>query len=83
MIASTLSIKELHAKTGQQVRRASKNRHPITITDRGESIAMLVSADFFQKKTRKRTILPAYATFIAKVHSHDVLEDLDVIRGDR
>jgi len=83
MIASTLSIKELHAKTGQQVRRASKNRHPITITDRGKSIALLISVDFFQKKVRVRNLLPDYAKFIAKVRSHDVLEDLDAIRGDR
>ncbi|MFZ4116395.1 MAG: type II toxin-antitoxin system prevent-host-death family antitoxin [Chthoniobacterales bacterium] len=85
MIAAlnTLNIKELHANTGQQVRRVSKSRHPITITDRGKSVAMLVSVDFFQKKTRKRTLLPAYAKFMKQSCSHDVLEDLDAVRGDR
>lgn len=78
-----LSIKELHAKTGFQVRRASKSRQPITITDRGEAIELLISADFFQQKKRKRTLLPRYAKFLAKACSNDVLEDLDAVRGDR
>ena len=55
----------------------------MTITDRSKSIAVLISTDFFQKKLRKRTLLPAYAKFIEKARSHDVLEDLDAVRGDR
>lgn len=50
-ISSTINIKELHAKTGEHVRQASKNRHPILITDHGKGIAFLVSANFLKKKT--------------------------------
>jgi prevent-host-death family protein len=37
----TISIRELHTRTGHYVRRAASE--PIMLTDRGESIARLVS----------------------------------------
>ena len=36
----TISIRELHTRTGHYVRRAATE--PITVTDRGETIARLV-----------------------------------------
>jgi len=81
-LSSTINIKELHAKTGEHVRRASKNRHPILITDHGKGIAFLVSANFIQKKRPKRTLLPGYKKFMNKHFSNDVLEDLEAIRGE-
>jgi len=82
-ISSTINFKELHAKTGEHVRRASKNRHPILITDHGKGIAFLVSANLFQKKRPKRTLLPGYKKIMNKRFSGSVLEDLDAIRGER
>ena len=84
MIAtSSISIKELHAKTGQQVRRVNKSRTPITVTDRGKPIAFLIATNLFQSKARRRILLPDYAAFLSKSLSNDVLDDLDAIRGDR
>lgn len=82
-VSSTISIKELHAKTGEHVRQASKTRYPILITDHGKGIAFLVSANFLQKKRPKRTLLPGYKKMMNKRFSGSVLEDLDAIRGER
>lgn len=58
----TVSIRELHTRTGHYVRRAA--REPITVTDRGEAIAILqattaaqLSGKSFPKRDRSR--LPA------------------------
>ncbi|MFI0347889.1 MAG: hypothetical protein ACH346_03820 [Chthoniobacterales bacterium] len=80
----SLSIKELHAKTGEQVRRAQASRNPVMITDRGKLVAFLISPRLVQKKTRKRTLLPEYKKFLSREKiSNDVLDHLDAVRGDR
>jgi antitoxin (DNA-binding transcriptional repressor) of toxin-antitoxin stability system len=79
---AAISIKQLHAKTGEWVRRAGKSRTPLPVTDRGRLVAVLAGAHF-QAPPRRRTLLPAYAGLLAKGISHDVLADLDAVRGDR
>ena len=80
----SLSIKELHAKTGEQVRRAHSSRNPVMITDRGKMVAFLVSPRLFQNNVRKRTLLPGYKKFLSREKiSNDVLDHLDAVRGDR
>ncbi|HLB34847.1 MAG: hypothetical protein A3F67_03365 [Verrucomicrobia bacterium RIFCSPHIGHO2_12_FULL_41_10] len=84
MVANlSISIKELHAKTGAQVRRVNKSRSPITVTDRGKPIAVLIAPNFIAANPRHRTLLPEYAKLLSRSLSNDVLDDLDAIRGDR
>ena len=78
-----ITIKELHAKTGEAVRKAGKSRQPIAVTDRGKLVAVLASPHLYTGKVRRRTLLPEYAKFLAKHDTNDVLEDLDAVRGDR
>jgi len=39
---SSITIKELHARTGEYVRRAGRSRTPLAVTDRGKVVAALV-----------------------------------------
>ncbi len=39
----TITLKQLHAKTGSLVRRAA--RAPVQVTDRGQTIAIITGAD--------------------------------------
>ena len=80
--AATISIKQLHAKTGEWVRRAGKSRTPLPVTDRGRLVAVLAGAHL-PVQARQRTLLPAYAALLAKKPGHDVLADLNAVRGDR
>jgi hypothetical protein len=79
----SITIKELHAKTGEQVRRAGKSRTPVPVTDRGKLVAMLVAPQLLAGRRRRRTVLAEYAAFLAKSRSGGVLTDLDAVRGDR
>lgn len=79
----TITIKELHAKTGELVRRAGKSRSPIAVTDRGKLVAVIMAPHRYQATSRRRTVLPEYAKLLAKVRSDDVLDDLNAVRGDR
>jgi prevent-host-death family protein len=83
MAKSSISIKELHAKTGELVRRASRSRTPVPVTDRGKLVAALIPVQLLPKKRRNRTLIPEYAALLAKSRSDDVLEDLDATRIDR
>ena len=83
MAKSSISIKELHAKTGELVRQASRSRTPVPVTDRGRLVAALIPVQLLPKKRRNRTLIPEYAAFLAKSRSDDVLEDLDATRSDR
>ena len=38
----SITIKELHAQTGEHVRRAGRGRSPLPVTDRGKVVAALV-----------------------------------------
>jgi len=55
----------------------------VPVTDRGRLVAALIPAQLLPKKRRNRTLIPEYAALLAESRSNDVLEDLDVIRGDR
>jgi hypothetical protein len=82
-VTTRISIKELHAKTGEQVRIAGRSRNPIAVTDRGKLVALLVAPHLYRPNIRQRTILPEYAALLTKEKSNDVLDDLDAVRGDR
>jgi antitoxin (DNA-binding transcriptional repressor) of toxin-antitoxin stability system len=79
--SATITIKELHAHTGAHVRRAAK--FPIRVTDRGELVAVLAGPHLVPAERRKRNLLPEYAALLKLKPSHDVLEDLGTVRGDR
>jgi hypothetical protein len=79
---TAISIKQLHAKTGEWVRRAGKSRTPLPVTDRGRLVAVLAGTHL-QMPRRRRTLLPAYAALLAKAPGQDVLADLNAVRGDR
>ena len=78
---ASITIKELHARTGAHVRRATKS--PVKVTDRGRLVAVLAGPHLLAMKRRARTLLPEYAALLAKARSRDVLADLDAVRGER
>jgi prevent-host-death family protein len=78
-----ITIKELHATTGEIVRRAGSSRVPIVVTDRGQPVAVLSNPSLLKPRRRKRTLLPEFAALMARKPGNDVLDDLDAIRGDR
>ena len=81
----SVSIRELHEKTGEIVRRAGASRIPVLVTDRGEAVAVLVRPDAVPLGKRpKQVLLPEYVRLILNgPKSGDVLEDLEAVRGDR
>lgn len=78
-----ITIKELHAKTGENVRRAGKSRKPVAVTDRGKLVAVLSAPHLYRPTSRYRVLLPEYAAFLAKAGEDTVLNDLDAVRCDR
>ena len=80
----SISIRELHEKTGDLVRRAGASRIPVAVTDRGEVVALLVNVEAMPlRKRTKRVLLPEYVKLIVQgPKSNDVLEDLEVARGE-
>jgi prevent-host-death family protein len=81
----SLSIKELHAKTGELVRKAALSQVPIEITDRGKPIAVLISPVLAQKRKRTRVLLPEYQAYLKKkpYRTYSILDDLSAVRDDR
>lgn len=77
---TTITIKELHARTGAHVRRAGSA--PVRITDRGRLVAVISSPDALPPRKRRRTILPEYAALLKKTAGRSVLDDLEAIRGE-
>lgn len=69
--------------TGDVVRSAGASRVPVVVTDRGEPVAVLANPSLLKGRRRKRTLLPEFKALMAKAPGHDVLEDLDAVRGDR
>ncbi|QYM78792.1 type II toxin-antitoxin system Phd/YefM family antitoxin [Horticoccus luteus] len=60
----TVSIRELHTRTGHYVRRAATE--PITVTDRGQAIARLVPATEPTGVTfAQRRLRPGFKRFLA------------------
>lgn len=78
---ASITIKELHARTGPHVRRAAKT--PVQVTDRGKLVAVLASPHLLTHTRRKRTLLPDYARLLNGPPGNDILQDLDAVRGDR
>jgi hypothetical protein len=80
----SITIKELHAKTGQYVRQAGRGRTPLPVTDRGKVVAALGPPNLpAMRRRRRRTLLPAYVTFLKRRKASSVLKDLDAVRADR
>lgn len=79
----SITIKELHATTGEHVRRAGNARTPILVTDRGEPVAVLSNPALLKPKRRKRRLLPEFVALMARGATGSVQEDLDAVRGDR
>jgi hypothetical protein len=82
-LVARISIKELHAKTGEEVRKAGKSRKPVGVTDHGKLVAMLAPPHLYHPTSRRRVLLREYAALLAKAGADDVLEDLAAVRGDR
>ncbi len=79
----SITIKELHARTGEYVRRAGRARTPLPVTDRGKVVAALVPPNLPTTRRRQRTLLPEYVTFLTQRKASDILESLDAVRSDR
>ena len=79
----SITIKELHATTGEHVRRIGASRTPVLITDRGQPVAVLGSPSLFKPKRRTRVLLPEYVAMMAAAPGARVQDDLDAVRGDR
>jgi prevent-host-death family protein len=82
-MSSSITIKELHATTGDHVRRAGASRAPVVITDRGQPVAVLANPSLLTPRKRKRTLLPEYEAMMAAPAGNNVQAALDEIRGDR
>ena len=80
---ASITIKELHATTGEHVRRAGASRTPIWVTDRGEPVAVLASPSLLRTRRRRRTLLPEFAALMARQPGEDLQADLDAVRGER
>lgn len=81
--ARRITIKELHARPGELVRRAATSRSPIYITDRGTPVAALASLSLVGSKKRPRTLLPEFLRMMRRKPGTDLAADLDAARGDR
>ncbi len=79
----SITIKELHAKTGEYVRQAGRARNPLQVTDRGKVVAALVPLNLPAMRRRQRRLLPEYVTFLARRKKSDILGGLDAVRSDR
>ncbi len=82
-MASSITIKELHATTGDHVRRAGLSRSPVVITDRGQPVAVLANPSLLTPRKRKRTLLPEYEAMMAGPPGDDIQAALDEIRAER
>jgi prevent-host-death family protein len=84
-MASRVTIKELHALTGETIRRAGRTRAPIIVTDRGEPVAILANLSLLKHPRRPRMLSAEFEALMATVSPHGAnsSEDLDAVRGDR
>lgn len=77
------TIKQLHDDTGALVRRAGASKHPVSVTDRGQEVAVIVNRSLLRSVARKRTLLPEYEAMMAEPPGDDVQAALDEIRDGR
>ncbi len=83
-IKASVSIKELHEKTGELVRQAGHSRTPVPVTDRGKVVAVLAAPESVVRKRSKPVLLPEYLEVITQMSApNDILEALDEVRGER
>ncbi|MFA6959553.1 MAG: hypothetical protein WC205_02245 [Opitutaceae bacterium] len=82
----TITIKELHERTGAWVRKAGVT--PLQITDHGKLIAVISAPNALPGKSpRKRVLLKDYQDYLKSAKppaaGKSLLDDLDAVRGDR
>jgi antitoxin (DNA-binding transcriptional repressor) of toxin-antitoxin stability system len=82
-MAASITIKELHATTGEHVRRAGAALVPVFVTDRGEPVAVLANPALLKQRRRQRTLLPEFAELMGQAPTDDVSDDFDAVRADR
>lgn len=80
---SSITIKELHATTGDHVRRAGSSKAPVVVTDRGQPVAVLANPSLLTPRERKRTLLPEYEAMMAGPAGNGIQAALDDVRGER
>jgi prevent-host-death family protein len=78
----SITIKELHATTGELVRRAGAARTPIVVTDRGRPVAVLANPAMLAWRRRGRVLLPEFAALMKRPPDDDLQADLDAVRGE-
>ena len=79
----SITIKELHATTGELVRRAGSARTPIVVTDRGRPVAVLANPAMLARRRRGRVFLPEFAALMKRPPGDDLQAELDAVRGER
>jgi prevent-host-death family protein len=80
----SVSIKELHEKTGELVRQAASAKHPVQVTDRGKVIAIIGSPKLLNSVKRpKRELPPEFLAFIKTLPRGDLQAEMDAFKGDR
>jgi len=82
----TITIKELHARTGAWVRKAGTA--PLQVTDNGKLVAVISAPDAAPVKSpRKRVLLKEYQAYLKSAGAvrpgTSSGDDLDAIRGNR
>jgi prevent-host-death family protein len=81
-IMQSVTLKQLHATTGEIVRRAGAGRHPVVVTDRGQPIAILGSPQLMPR-SRRRVLSPEFKALMRQPPGADLSQDIDAVRGDR
>jgi prevent-host-death family protein len=80
----SVSIKELHEKTGELVRQAALAKTPVQVTDRGRVVAVIGSPKLLNLAKRpKRELSQEFLAFIKGLPRGDVQADMDAVKGDR
>jgi prevent-host-death family protein len=79
----SVTLKQLHASTGEIVRRAGASRSPVIVTDRGQPIAVLASPMLAAKPRRPRVLSPEFKALMRQPPGTDLAQDIDAIRGER
>ena len=80
---TSITIKELHATTGEHVRKAGASRTPVLVTDRGQPVAVLANPALLQPRRRARTLLPEFAALMQRQAGNDLQADLEAVRDGR
>lgn len=83
----TITIKELHERTGAWVRKAGATT--LQVTDHGKLVAVISAPSAVPAKPpRKRVLLKEYQAYLktaatSRAGASSALDDLDAVRGDR